>query len=474
MTLIEAFMKKCAETETPEPFDIINALFCTNCLLGRKTWFDYGEAGDIFPNLYVIIVSEPGLGKSTAMGISENLLRKIGKVSRTASRITKEALIMNLARVERPYVLNHNGSTQNVNQAYSLLSEFTGFLGGKSASHDMVDLLVDLYDRTYDWSNETIKHGEVVIQFPHYSFLGCCTKDWVDYNLKSEVIGGGFVRRCIFVYETMEKNIVPLPRHADPEIDIILEREATRIAKLQGSFGLTKAAREIYEEFYYNLKKEKHDPKTSEKVRFYLNSKAVQLLKICMGFSANFDDSLLIDSNIVKSGIKVLDYSERNLGLVLGSVGHNEMKPLSDKVMQFIQQAGTKGILDCDLKARFYNDMSLSELDVVIGDLTILKTVVSSLTGGEIRHRSIAEVTTQKTIDLSEIVRLARPQYLTPQSDLPIRPPVDQGMKQHLSHLTLIEERTSQGVLLTEKPLTHHEEVSPVVKMEDELKNLGI
>src|SRR6185437_11776638 len=64
---IEAYCDYAADGFVPPQFNEWAALSAVAAALERKVWLPWGDTFNFYPNLYVLCVSMPGIGKSTAL-----------------------------------------------------------------------------------------------------------------------------------------------------------------------------------------------------------------------------------------------------------------------------------------------------------------------------------------------------------------------------------------------------------------------
>ena len=90
----------CAGLEVPPSYNTFCSLVGLASLIGRRVWFMKGDYIRVYPNLYVVLVGPPGLGKNTAMENTEDLLH-LFKVPVSAEAVTREKLILDIQAQEQ-------------------------------------------------------------------------------------------------------------------------------------------------------------------------------------------------------------------------------------------------------------------------------------------------------------------------------------------------------------------------------------
>jgi hypothetical protein len=74
---LEAYKEYTLETEPPRHFHNWTSLSAISAALRKKVWFKFGRLR-IHPNLYVVLVSEPGIARKTqAISYAEELISEV-------------------------------------------------------------------------------------------------------------------------------------------------------------------------------------------------------------------------------------------------------------------------------------------------------------------------------------------------------------------------------------------------------------
>src|SRR6476469_4766102 len=90
------YLEYSSENEVPTFFHRWVAVVSLGALLGRQFSFSLGHF-NIMPNMYAMLIGNPGTRKSTAIKIMRQLLIKSGYSHIAADKTTKEKFLMDLA-----------------------------------------------------------------------------------------------------------------------------------------------------------------------------------------------------------------------------------------------------------------------------------------------------------------------------------------------------------------------------------------
>lgn len=169
-------------------------------VLERKVWART-RGSNLYPNLYVVLVGPPGIGKSAILSHSERMLRAMEPDLHVApSSVTTASVIDSLAAAERKII--RTNATPNFVQFNSLqvvASELGVFLPQYDPA--FMNTLTKLYDgEIYEERRRASKVQHVKIEYPLLSILGGTTPSYLNSFLPEGAWDQGFTSRTILVY----------------------------------------------------------------------------------------------------------------------------------------------------------------------------------------------------------------------------------------------------------------------------------
>ena len=102
---ISSFLEYTANLPSPERFRKWAAISAIAGTLERRCWIRTG-AGKLFPNMFIMLVAPPGVGKDFAINPARELWSNVGKLNIAPSAMTHKGMIDHLAdsRVQQQYV----------------------------------------------------------------------------------------------------------------------------------------------------------------------------------------------------------------------------------------------------------------------------------------------------------------------------------------------------------------------------------
>ena len=206
-------MHLAEDTDSPEIFRRWVGISIIGSVLERKVW-SHSRKGNLFPNLYVVLVGPPGAGKSAIVGLAERMLRKIEELHIAPSSVTTASLVDTVQLAQRkvlhPYF-------HQFNSLQVISSELQNFLPAYEAS--FMGTLTKLYDcELYEERRRTGKVNHIKIDNTQLSILAGTTPSFLSSLLPEGAWDQGFTSRTIFVYSDKDCG----------EFDLFFENEADK------------------------------------------------------------------------------------------------------------------------------------------------------------------------------------------------------------------------------------------------------
>ena len=335
MSFLSDYRIYSSGNESPPTYHLFSSLVALASVISRRVWIDMGYFV-IYPNLYVILVGPPGNKKSTAIGLARGLLHRLKTVPFSGECTSKEKLVLDMVAGER--LLENNPPFADTQRVYSpltiMVSELSEFL--QISTDNMIGFITDVFDINFPYEHKTKNKGSVVINGPYLCILAGTTPSWMTTYLRSDIITGGFTRRCIFIYEQDRPKRIAFPKdnisqeHINAWQRVFLASE--RISKLKGEFQWTPEAREFYRHWYENLKV----PSDANTVGYY-ETKHIQLLKLAMLYAISETEALTIRIDDLRAGLDFLSLVEANLARVFEGMGSNQLNAASARLLDTLR-----------------------------------------------------------------------------------------------------------------------------------------
>ena len=340
------------DLESPALFVDWNFYYAISSTLSRRVWL--GSDFRTYPNLYLIFVGRPAIGKTVPATKTTEILQSLKTleiidgnifekqvVNISASSTTLEALYQDLARAVEKIKLCDKPLKLYIHSSMSFcIGDEMGTLF-REKQNDLVTFLTQGWDCVERFSRRTKNCGDVEILNMCINFLGCCTPDWLSKNVNSGLLEQGFTSRAIFLYgEKHRKRTTILSVNADQRAAIDEFKEhLKKIAKLSGEIKFSKVDTPEAFEWFDNWVHNRMDKyvNNDRRLEHYYGRKKRHLMKAAM--LCHFADKITMQLEVedFEAGLKILEDAEEDMHLALLSIGRNPLHQLSLKIKDQIK-----------------------------------------------------------------------------------------------------------------------------------------
>lgn len=213
--------------------------------LERKLWVRT-MGSNLYPNMYVIFVAPPGVGKTIAISTTERLWRGLEDHYVAPTSITKAALIDSLNDAKRRVML---GAQIPPYTEFNSLKIVAGELGVliPMYDNDFMNTLTGIYDGYPYAERRRSKDLKLGIDAPQLNILGATTPSYLNAFMPEGAWDQGFISRTILVYSAQQERKDLFAELANDDGAFkILQVDLNRIGELYGKCDFSpEAAAEI-------------------------------------------------------------------------------------------------------------------------------------------------------------------------------------------------------------------------------------
>lgn len=367
---IDAYMAYVDNTEPPDLYKIWTAIFCISSCLKRKCFLQWGMFR-CYPNIYVVLVGPPAIGKGVAMIPGFEMLNDLN-VRMAADVSTKEALIRELNRSNDDTGRNPEGNLEFHSSMIIFTQELSVFLG--YGNLDLMGYLTDWYDCKPRWNYATKDRtlSDDVINV-WVSLFGATTPSMIQDALPTESIGLGLTSRIIFVYEHKEGKCIPIPFLSEDQESLrpLILSDLEQVLMLRGQFRYTSKFLSKFID-WFNYQKA-NPPFKDERLGGYSRRRRIHLLKMSMIMCASRTDEMLITEADFDRALYVLGQTEVKMPNVFSGVGKNPVAPTMHRAAAIVDGMGVIGYQE--LYAMLSNDVDSMGFDRIIQSLKTIGCV---------------------------------------------------------------------------------------------------
>lgn len=331
----DAYFEHIGETEVPAFFHRWSAIVGVGAFLSKGYYLPFGHS-TIYPNIYAMLIGEPGTRKSTAIKIMKKLLIKANFNSMAPDKTTKEKFLLDLAETNNPSpedfldaALFGDSTSGSTTDCLIAADEFNDFFGNDIL--DFVSMLGVMWDYEGNYENKVKNGKSVTIPNPNISILGGNTPTQFSKAFPPEAIGQGFFSRLLLVHaESTGKRITfPVPPSIESTNNII----SCLVRMKESAMGLAlidAEAREMLDTIYKGW-----SPIDDPRFDSYANRRFTHLLKMCLITSAVNYSSKISPAHVIQANT-ILSHTEQLMPKALGEFGKAKNSDTVNKVVTII------------------------------------------------------------------------------------------------------------------------------------------
>lgn len=247
---IESYLHFTKDIPSPEILRKWSAISTIAGAMQRRIWVESSQ-GVIYPNLYILLVAPPGIGKTEAIRRVGDLWRSTENLHVAPNSVTRAALVDKLSASVVKSILP-SGEFQLFHGLNVAASEF----GVLCPAHDLefLNTLNDIFDCGDSFSEERRHRDEQVdIKYPILNILGGTQPSFLSEILPEQAWSMGFTSRLIMIYSasptTVDLFSVSDPvRYAEQKTSYeqakkLLKDDLTGITQLYGAMYFDPAMR---------------------------------------------------------------------------------------------------------------------------------------------------------------------------------------------------------------------------------------
>jgi hypothetical protein len=395
------------DLRSPQSYIDICFYYLITSALQRRVWLDNDEY-PLYPNLYVVLVGEPGIGKGLVLSKVNELLRHHKLIQRTktpedaiegmmasnkAKKDNTEPLLFPVAPDSTTYEqlvrinalatrfvhtgLQHKFVKNKIYHHCSLsfvLPELSSLL--HKQAQRIMNYLIVAYD-CGDYEYDTKTQGKDVIKRTCLNFLAATQPNFMRSSFKDELIGEGFSSRTFFIFEAANRHnkfaIEKFTSEQDQaKMDILAHLK--NLATLIGPVNYTPEAHEVFRHYYEEVLP-KYKPNYDLKLQPYYARKIVHMQKLAM--AVHFADSLemTIQKESCIRALELCESWEKRMHHALQVQGNNPLSAPSAKALRAIQNAPNKKMTLLELWDALEADVNRQELIECLNFLIATKKI---------------------------------------------------------------------------------------------------
>jgi len=355
---LDAYTDYAADDFCPPSFHKWTGLSIMAAALERKVWTKQALINH-YPNIYVLLVSHPGMGKSTALERGVDLIEEVKEKHNPEIKIIPtqitEAALMEMMNIR---------AQLNVTPT-QVVYHSSGYFYASEASASALQNLFGDFNATitslYDCPKVLRKKIKAVKEVSEIN--NCCmnllagsTFDYLKNLVNSTSVMGGLASRFIYVVNK-ERIVTEQKWDQREETDFVARRklieDLTTINKMQGRFTPSLGWIDAWEKWTPKFKQELNDL-NSPRMESIMARKGTNLLKVSMLLSAAEGDTMLLTEKHWHDAQELLDgVTKDNSSIISAAIiaDKGSQSGLTQFILEAIEDNGGTMMLST-LKAR--------------------------------------------------------------------------------------------------------------------------
>lgn len=278
-------------------------------VLERKAWV-HTLGSNLYPNLYVILVAPPGVGKTVLTSVIQKFWHELPEHKIAPSSVSRASLTDALVEAQRSIVRPQEiPSVVQFNSLYVASNELQVFL--PIYDGEFMAVLTDLYDCKYYSEKKRSSKLDLTIANPQLSLISATTPSSLQTLLPEGAWEQGFMSRTILVFngELIRRSLFNSEASDDTKFKDLIH-DLKIISSMYGKMKFTPEAAAAIDAWHMKGGEPAPD---APRLKNYVTRRTAHLLKLCMIASAASRDDYIIDVGELTLGLSWLVEAERDL-----------------------------------------------------------------------------------------------------------------------------------------------------------------
>ena len=293
MDWIDSFMEYTEGKPTPEIFRLWSGITAVGGALERRVWTQL-RPGPIFPNLFVLLMALPAIGKGQAINAARDMWSSTkGKLKLSADGVSKASFLDDLEAAAFKLPINNGLGLMEYHALCVAASEFGTLL----PKHDteFLNVLNKIYDCESSYRDSKRHSKNVELVNPISTILGGTQPAFLASILPDEAWGMGFMSRMILIYAQLTPEIDIWDTAVEKEGDTVKRRVLiegmNRFTNMIGSYEYEPKVKELISKW---IKTGMEPTPEHSKLVHYNGRRLLTLIKLCMISAASRGKMLLV------------------------------------------------------------------------------------------------------------------------------------------------------------------------------------
>lgn len=293
------------------------------------------------PNLYVMMVGGPSVGKSQTTKGVEDILRPATRMNTIPASVTRAGL-EDYLKENAQNRKSPDGSLLISCECIGIADEMQGILPDQDLGH------LTLYNRMYDLppihKAVTRSHGEIRLESPYCSMLTGAQPQFLAQTLPEGAWGMGFMSRTVMVFD-VARTRKSMFEHASVNMTLQAQliRHLKEVFNHHGWFHWERAAMDFYEEWWVNAEGAPV-PQHKRLAMGYNGRRELHFVKLAMIHSLAEGIDLIVTERHAMKALEMLIEAETKMSHIFDEMSNAGAMVAIEDVIELIRRNDAKGI----------------------------------------------------------------------------------------------------------------------------------
>lgn len=371
MNFIARFLDWTSFAEGPEPYFRWAAISAIGAVMRDNIYHEWGVKGKLYPNLFILNVGPPAIGKQLPMRLSGELIRSVGNTTIIAGSASIQAVVRTLGTHE----------TGQLKGASCILysEELSSFY---IKDQNTNELLTDLSDYHEVWERNLISWN-AKLKNVCMSLFAASNEVLLKTVFDSAAIYGGLLSRTLLVVENKKRHKDPMTRKivTNPQHEELLKNHLKCVSKLKGSIFMDDAALDEFDGWYKVWDESKDQTGTAGRMKTHIKKVAMCL---CMADEA-FE--LMIRKRHIEEAIELCIGLYKNYRILTMEAGKAITAHPTALILRALAQAKNYQLDERGLLRRFLGELNITILGEVIPNMEKAGLIIVTIVENETTYR---------------------------------------------------------------------------------------
>lgn len=339
---VEGFREYTAHLPSPAVFQTWAAIATIAGAMERKVWTQIYEGEQTFPNMYIVLVADPGVGKTILTSRVNDFWEGLQTHKVAASSVTAAALGDELRDAER-HIIKANGNPVSETFHSLLIASDELSVLMPAYENEFMSKLVTLYDcKPYSERRRTKAENTFRLTKPQLHMIAATQPAYLQNIMPEGAWEQGFAARVVFVYsgEVIRKPLFQTAKQENKGLKKALETDLKHISSLIGKLRFDEEAAAAFSVWHMNDGPPKPD---HPKLRHYCTRRTLHLAKLCIIASIDRSDELIITMEDYRCALGWLVEAETYMPDIFKSMRQGGDAKAMEDLWYFAYQSYGKG-----------------------------------------------------------------------------------------------------------------------------------